>query len=144
MSSTSHNPSTTVEAKVTSKGQVTLPKELRKRLGIQNGSRIRFSIPASGPVQVYGSSAPITDCRSGVCHPAYLWFNGYISPTVIGTLTVVPAMPLTLPKATGIGVGVGDGVAKAVHVTLISSMPTHSSLPTAFEVITLRWSCGWP
>ena len=52
MPSTSHNPSTTVEATVTSKGQVTLPKELRKRLGIQNGSRIRFSIPATGPVQV--------------------------------------------------------------------------------------------
>jgi hypothetical protein len=34
--------------------------------------------------QVYGSSDPVNDCRSGVCHPAYLWFNGYISPTVIG------------------------------------------------------------
>jgi antitoxin PrlF len=52
VSATSHNQSTTVEATVTSKGQVTLPKELRKRLGIQNGSRIRFSIPATGPVQV--------------------------------------------------------------------------------------------
>jgi AbrB family looped-hinge helix DNA binding protein len=52
MPSTAHNLSTTVEATVTSKGQVTLPKELRKRLGIQSGSRIRFSIPASGPVQV--------------------------------------------------------------------------------------------
>jgi antitoxin PrlF len=52
MPSTSHNPSTAVEARVTSKGQVTLPKELRKRLGIQKGSRIRFSIPATGPVQV--------------------------------------------------------------------------------------------
>ena len=38
---------------------------------------------ATSPVQIYGSSAPITDCRSGVCHPAYLWFNGYIAPTVI-------------------------------------------------------------
>jgi AbrB family looped-hinge helix DNA binding protein len=43
---------TTVEATVTSKGQVTLPKELRKRLGVQRGSRIRFSIPASGSVKV--------------------------------------------------------------------------------------------
>ncbi len=43
---------TTVEATVTSKGQVTLPRELRKRLGIQRGSRIRFSIPASGAVKV--------------------------------------------------------------------------------------------
>lgn len=39
---------------------------------------------ATSPIQRYGSSAPVNDCRSGVCHPAYLWFNGYISPTVIG------------------------------------------------------------
>ena len=52
MLSTYRNSSTIVEARVTSKGQVTLPKELRKRLGIQNGGRIRFSIPATGPVQV--------------------------------------------------------------------------------------------
>jgi hypothetical protein len=39
---------------------------------------------ASSQVQDYGSSVPINDCRSGVCHPEYLWFNGYISPTVIG------------------------------------------------------------
>jgi antitoxin PrlF len=52
MPSTSQKSPTTVEATVTSKGQVTLPKELRKRLGIQSGSRIRFNIPASGPVQV--------------------------------------------------------------------------------------------
>jgi hypothetical protein len=38
-------------------------------------------------VQVYGSSAPVTDCRSGVCHRAYLWFNGYIAPTVINAAT---------------------------------------------------------
>ena len=33
---------------------------------------------------MYKSDAPITDCRSGVCRPAYLWFNGYLSPTVVG------------------------------------------------------------
>ncbi len=49
---TSRNSLTTVEATVTSKGQVTLPSELRKRLGLKQGSRIRFSIPESGPVQV--------------------------------------------------------------------------------------------
>jgi antitoxin PrlF len=52
MPSISRNPVTTIEATVTSKGQVTLPSELRKRFGIQKGSRVRFSIPASGPVQV--------------------------------------------------------------------------------------------
>ena len=41
-----------VEATVTSKGQVTLPRELRRRLGIQRGSRIRFSIGAGGAVKV--------------------------------------------------------------------------------------------
>ncbi len=43
---------TAVEATVTSKGQVTLPKELRRHLGIQRGSRIRFTIPANGAVRV--------------------------------------------------------------------------------------------
>lgn len=52
MPSASRNSVTTIEATVTSKGQVTLPSELRKRLGIQRGSRIRFSIPTSGPIQV--------------------------------------------------------------------------------------------
>lgn len=52
MSSPSRNSVTTIEATVTSKGQVTLPSELRKRLGIQKGSRIRFSIPTSGPIQM--------------------------------------------------------------------------------------------
>lgn len=41
-----------LESKVTSKGQITLPNALRKRLGIRTGSRIRFNIPAAGPVQV--------------------------------------------------------------------------------------------
>ena len=43
---------TTVEATVTSKGQVTLPRELRNHLGIQRGSKIRFSISDSAPVTV--------------------------------------------------------------------------------------------
>jgi len=52
MSSASRSPSMIVEATVTSKGQVTLPKELRNHLGIQKGSRIRFKIPASGSVEL--------------------------------------------------------------------------------------------
>jgi bifunctional DNA-binding transcriptional regulator/antitoxin component of YhaV-PrlF toxin-antitoxin module len=31
---------------------VTLPSELRKRLGIQKGSRIRFNIPPKGAVKI--------------------------------------------------------------------------------------------
>ena len=52
MNSTTQDAVTAVEATVTSKGQITLPKELRKRLGIQKGSRIRFTIPTSGAVRL--------------------------------------------------------------------------------------------
>jgi antitoxin PrlF len=52
MPTASRKRATTVEATVTSKGQVTLPSEVRKRLGIRKGSRIRFSIPVTGAVKV--------------------------------------------------------------------------------------------
>jgi antitoxin PrlF len=44
-------PATTAEATVSSKGQVTLPKALRDHLGIQTGSRIRFSLAPNGGFQ---------------------------------------------------------------------------------------------
>lgn len=37
-----------IEATVTSKGQVTLPRAVRTRLGIRTGSRIRFTLPPGG------------------------------------------------------------------------------------------------
>jgi antitoxin PrlF len=52
MASTASNPTLTVEATVSSKGQITLPKELRKRLGLQQGSKVRFNIPAKGAVKI--------------------------------------------------------------------------------------------
>lgn len=42
---------TAVEATVSSKGQVTLPKALRDHLGVRTGSRIRFSLAAHGGFQ---------------------------------------------------------------------------------------------
>jgi AbrB family looped-hinge helix DNA binding protein len=42
------NRAAAVEATVTSKGQITLPKPIRQRLGIQTGSRIRFLVDARG------------------------------------------------------------------------------------------------
>jgi AbrB family looped-hinge helix DNA binding protein len=43
-----NNPAAFVEGKVSSKGQVTLPKALRSHLGIDTGARIRFSLPRDG------------------------------------------------------------------------------------------------
>jgi AbrB family looped-hinge helix DNA binding protein len=37
-----------LEATVTSKGQITLPKRLRDRLGLKRGSRIRFRVDPDG------------------------------------------------------------------------------------------------
>jgi AbrB family looped-hinge helix DNA binding protein len=37
-----------LEATVTSKGQITLPKSLRERMGLKRGSRIRFRVDADG------------------------------------------------------------------------------------------------
>lgn len=38
---------------------------------------------AYSPIKLYKDSAPVTDCRSGVCRQAYMWFNGYVPPTVL-------------------------------------------------------------
>ena len=40
-----------IEATVTSKGQITLPKLLRERLGLRRGSRIRFHVDVQGRLQ---------------------------------------------------------------------------------------------
>lgn len=36
----------------------------------------------TSPIHVYKHKVPITDCRSGVCEKEFLWFNGYLAPTV--------------------------------------------------------------
>jgi hypothetical protein len=43
-----------------------------------------FSLPTGiypvtgNAIEIYGYDYPIQDCRSGVCQPGYLWWNGYI------------------------------------------------------------------
>lgn len=53
-----------MQAKVTSKGQITLPKALRRSLGIQEGDQVEFSIEAPAQAKlrklsVAGSSAGV-------------------------------------------------------------------------------------
>ena len=52
-SDTPHIPTAAPEATVTSKGQITLPKALRSKLGIHTGTRIRFSLSAHGGFQAH-------------------------------------------------------------------------------------------
>jgi hypothetical protein len=37
----------------------------------------------TNPLRHYKKSAPITDCRSGICLKGYEWWNGYIAPTAL-------------------------------------------------------------
>lgn len=57
-----------------------------------------FSVAAgnfgeTSPVKLYKDGIPITDCRSGVCRPGNLWFNGYIAPNQVNTPTGVQGLP---------------------------------------------------
>jgi hypothetical protein len=36
----------------------------------------------ANPIHIYKHRYPIQDCRSGVCENSYMWFNGYLAPTV--------------------------------------------------------------
>jgi hypothetical protein len=42
--------------------------------------------PTGEKIQMYGYKYPIQDCRSGVCQPGYLWWNGYIPPHQINSV----------------------------------------------------------
>ena len=42
--------------------------------------------PTTGQnIEVYGDKYPIEDCRSGICYPGYLWWNGYIPANQINS-----------------------------------------------------------
>ena len=47
-----------------------------------------FAAPAgnwgpTNPITLYKHKIPTTDCRSGVCEASFLWYNGYLPPTVL-------------------------------------------------------------
>ena len=48
---------------------------------------------AGKSIHVYKKSAPITDCRSGICVKGYEWFNGYLPPTVLSSSYSVAGQP---------------------------------------------------
>lgn len=52
-------------ATVTSKGQVTIPKEIRDHLKLEIGSKIAFAIDENGTVKVIPLNVPVT-ALSGV------------------------------------------------------------------------------
>jgi AbrB family looped-hinge helix DNA binding protein len=49
------------EAKMTSKGQITLPKEIRTKLGLRQGDRVRFVIEDDGRVRLLPAKRDISE-----------------------------------------------------------------------------------
>jgi antitoxin PrlF len=52
---------------LTSKGQITLPKEVREHLHLREGDRVEFSIEADGKVELHPLSGSIMSLR-GILH----------------------------------------------------------------------------
>jgi len=49
------------EAKLTSKGQITLPKEIRLKLGLKQGDRVRFIVEADGRVRLLPAKRDVSE-----------------------------------------------------------------------------------
>jgi AbrB family looped-hinge helix DNA binding protein len=52
-----------IEAKLTSKGQITVPKDVRMKLNLKPGDRIRFVIEADGRVRLWPAKRDISSVR---------------------------------------------------------------------------------
>ncbi len=57
-------------AKVTSKGQITLPKEIRDRLGVHEGDRVDFFEDAQGRIILLPASQDVRRLRGMIKPPA--------------------------------------------------------------------------
>lgn len=51
------------QAKITSKGQITLPREVRERLHLQTGDRVEFILEPDGRVLLQPSSHDVHELR---------------------------------------------------------------------------------
>lgn len=56
-------------AKLTSKGQITVPKAVREALGVSPGDRIAFRLKDNGTVVIEAETVDLTEMR-GVLKPA--------------------------------------------------------------------------
>lgn len=56
---------TTLQAKVTSKGQITLPKQLRTKLAIRSGDRLEFTLEKPDRISLRKKRAPGSSAGCG-------------------------------------------------------------------------------
>jgi AbrB family looped-hinge helix DNA binding protein len=56
-------------ATLTSKGQITIPKEIREQLQVQTGDRIEFLIGTNGQVIIYPATSNVTTLKGLIPKP---------------------------------------------------------------------------
>lgn len=56
-------------ATVTSKGQVTIPLDVRTKLGLRPGSRLAFVPTGTGGYEIHPEAASVTDLKGAVRRP---------------------------------------------------------------------------
>lgn len=57
-------------AKVTSKGQITIPIDVRSKLGLRPGARVAFVPTETGTYEIHAQAASIKDLKGAVPSPS--------------------------------------------------------------------------
>ena len=57
-------------ATVTSKGQTTIPKDIRKHLGLHTGDKLRFLVETDGRVVILPATLSVRDLKGSLPKPA--------------------------------------------------------------------------
>jgi antitoxin PrlF len=58
-----------VSATVTSKGQITIPKEVREKLNLQTGDKLEFLVQEDGTAKVVPLTSSVTKLKGMVAKP---------------------------------------------------------------------------
>jgi antitoxin PrlF len=56
-------------ATVTSKGQITIPKEVRDALGLESGDRVEFVAAAPGVYEILAASKDVRELKGMIARP---------------------------------------------------------------------------
>jgi antitoxin PrlF len=85
-------------ATLTAKGQVTIPQEVRSRLGIRRGDKIRFIVEPDGRVVVLRGTATIEDLFGSLGKPPRRLALEQIEETIVEAAVERATRGLRLPK----------------------------------------------
>jgi antitoxin PrlF len=91
----------TASAKITSKGQITLPASLRKELGLKPGDRVDFIPNAKGGYELQGNRKTMADLRGIIRYDGPSLSNDEIVEMVKAARTERAAVILGRLKGSG-------------------------------------------